>query len=185
MLKKMIIALALILVVPIGFSQSLKVCSDSNTLNITKEKTLIIEGNSTPFQVIEQVNCPGGCVNGECKAIVSSMPIEIYIFFSIVSISLMILSFLKPDILIIKWVSVIILGMLGVASFNLNRVYCEYTTSGWDCYIHRYMASNLAYLWFGLGLVMFVYAVLSSIIKPAEYVAEAEKEVERRGSYET
>lgn len=152
--------------------ETTNICIDENTLQITKTKLITIDNNETDIQTVEQIYCPGGCAEGECKAVESNMPIEIYIFFSISGIVLMLISFFKTDVLIIKWITVIIFLMLGVTSFNLNRIFCEYTSSGWNCFVHQYRATNLAYLWFGLGAVMLIYAFITSVMQPAKEIAE-------------
>lgn len=156
--------------IPVYSGESKKTCLDSNTLEISRNQTLTIDGTAQIIEILEDVNCPGGCVNGECKPIQSSMPIEIYIFLCITAISMMFISFFKNDVIIIKWLSVIIFLMLGAASFNLNRIYCEHSSAGWDCFVHKYTGTNLAYLWFGLGAVMFIYAFISSVTKPAQEI---------------
>lgn len=66
MLKKMI-ALFLLFLIPIGMSDTIRNCIDTDTMNITKDKKLIVDGNTTTFQVVEEVYCPYGCENNNCK----------------------------------------------------------------------------------------------------------------------
>jgi len=163
-MKKIIpILLVLLIALPIANASTNKTCISPNTLQIIENLTLTTDGDAELIEISKEKHCPGGCINGECKPIQSSMPIEIYIFLCATAILIMLISFFKPDILIFKWIAVILFVALGAASFNLNRIYCEYTSSGWECYVHQYMAVNLAYLWFGLGAVMLVYAIISII----------------------
>jgi hypothetical protein len=173
MLKKMMFLLVMLLM-PLGIAETIKSCSDANTMYIIKDKNLTIDSNTSTFIISEYVDCPAGCANGECKPIQSSMPIEIYIMFSVAGLVFMIFSFFSKEGwgLVIKWITFIIFVMLGVSSFNLNRVYCENTSSSWTCFVHQYKASNLAYLWFGLALVMFIYAFISNIAQPAQQIAD-------------
>jgi hypothetical protein len=135
---------------------------------------LTVDGSVDVIEVLELKNCPGGCYDGACKPIQSNMPIEIYIFFSLVGVGLMLVSFFKKgdEVLMIKWITVVIFTMIGVSSFNLNRIYCEHTSSGWDCFVHQYTATNLAYLWFGLAAVMLIFAIMASIRQPAQVIAD-------------
>lgn len=164
--------LLVFLLMPMAIAETTKTCIDSSTLQIIMNKTIAIDDNTTYIETSENVHCPGGCGNGECKSIKSSMPIEIYIFLCLTSVVTMFISFFKPDVLIFKFIALILFITLGAASFNLNRIFCEYTSSGWDCFVHQYTATNLAYLWFGLGAVMLIYAVMSSIIQPFQEIAK-------------
>ena len=174
MMKKMISLITCILFLFSTVSaESSDTCLDANTLQITKDLNLTVDGSVDTIEVLEQKNCPGGCYNGECKPIQSNMPMELYILFSVAGMTLMIIGFFRESDMVIKFVAMGIFFMLGVTSFNLNRIYCEYTSSGWECFVHQYTATNLAYLWFGLGGVMFIYAFIGAVWGTGKKVGEA------------
>jgi len=160
------------------YAETTKTCIDSNTLQIITNKTITTDGVDEILNIYEETNCPSGCVNGKCKPTNMNMIVEIYILLSIFGILLMLISFLKSDVLIFKWLSVGVFLMLGLTSFNVNKDFCEYTSSGWVCHVQEYRMLNLAYLWFGLALIMLVYSFIASVMQPAQFVADEE----RRGS---
>lgn len=109
------------------------------------------------------------------------MNVPIYIFLSTVGIVFMLISVLYGDslrrqgndILIIKWITFLIFIMLGITSFNINRDFCEYVTdTGWSCHVQQYKMGNLAYFWYGLGVIMFIYAFYSSVVQPAKEIVD-------------
>jgi hypothetical protein len=172
-MKRIMIGVLLsLLFIGIGLSETTKTCIDSDTLKITTNKTLTINSDVKEIEEVEEINCLEGCINGECKPTSVNITIPLYIMFSCFGILIMLISFLKSDIIIFKWLSVIIFLMLGASSFNINKDFCEYTGSGWSCYIQQYKMVNLAYLWYGLALVMFIYAFYSSVVQPAKEIRD-------------
>lgn len=176
-MKKIILTTMILLLLSTVYAETIKTCIDSDTLQIITNKTITTDGVDEIITVTETVNCPNGCGNGKCKPTNLNMTVPIYIFIAIFGISLMMISFFKSDILIFKWLSVIIFFMLGASSFNINRDFCEYTSSGWSCYVQQYRMVNLAYLWFGLGAIMLVYAFLATIYQPAQNVIDEAKRI--------
>ena len=58
MLKRIIAVMMFLMIIPFGMSDTITNCIDSTTMNVTKDKSLIIDGNTTTFQVVEEVYCP-------------------------------------------------------------------------------------------------------------------------------
>lgn len=170
--KITVLCICLLISLPGIIAEETSTCIDSNTLQIIKNVTLAVDGVDEVIETTKTKNCPLGCVNGECKPIKSNILTPIYILFCCFGVLMMLVSFLKSDVIIFKWITVILFFLLGVSSFNINTLFCELTSSGWDCFVHQYTATNLAYLWFGLGAVMLVYAIYSSIYQPLQEVAK-------------
>ncbi|MHA1302753.1 MAG: hypothetical protein ACTSPI_03515 [Candidatus Heimdallarchaeaceae archaeon] len=176
---KIKIIIIMLLLLSSVYAETIKTCIDSNTLQIITNKTISIDGVAETIDIYEEVNCPSGCVNGKCKPTNLNMIVEIYIFLSIFGVTLMLISFFKSDVLIFKWLSFGIFLMLAITSFNVNKDFCEYTSSGWVCHVQEYRMLNLAYLWFGLALIMLIYSFIASITQPGDFIAEQEKKPDK------
>jgi len=171
-MKRLIIPIIVLLMISSIYAETTKTCIDSDTLRIITNKTITIDGVAETIDIHEEKYCSGGCVNGECKPLKLNMTVEIYIFFCTFGVLMLLISFLKSDVIIFKWLTVMIFLMLGASSFNINRDFCEYTSSGWDCYIQQYSMINVAYLWYGLGTMMLIYAFYYSVVQPAKEIKD-------------
>jgi len=176
---KIKLLITMLLLLSSVYAETIKTCIDSDTLQIITNKTITTDGVAETLDIYEEINCPSGCVNGRCKPTNLNMIVEIYILLSIFGITLMLISFFKSDVLMFKWLSFGVFLMLGLTSFNVNKDFCEYTSSGWVCHVQEYRMLNLAYLWFGLALIMFIYSFIASVMQPAEFIAKEEKKVGR------
>ena len=175
-MKNLIISLFILVLIPAIFAgDTQNVCLDTNTLLTTINKTINLDGTLQQLQMTENIHCPYGCDNNECKPAKSNIPIELYLLLSVVAIGMMLFSFIKEDTIIFKWITVILLIMLGISSFNINRVYCEYTTAGFMCFVHEYNSTALVYFWFGLSVVMLIFAFISSIMTPGRAIMDEER----------
>jgi len=161
MYKKIMLGLILLLLLPVGHAVTSQECQNTSYLQINTTKTIEIDGNSSLVESWEEIYCSEGCDYNRraCKPVPTSMPIEIYIFLGVVGFSLIVLSFLKNDVLIMPFLAMLICFALAVVSLDLNKVYCIYEES-WRCYTHTYHGIPLATLWLGLGLLMLAYGFI-------------------------
>jgi len=162
MLKKIIVLMVLMLI-PFGVADTLKSCLDTNTLNVTKDKSLIIDGNITTFQVMEEIYCPYGCINNECISTKSGMPIEIYVFLFLLSFGLFVLSFLKEPKGVFVLISMMLFFFLAFTSNNIERNVCDWNGKSWNCYKNSIPETSLVALNSGFGLVSLIYMIFYAI----------------------
>lgn len=67
---------------------------------------------------------------------------------------------------------------LGITSFNIEENYCDLlnaTENTWSCFTLHHNDTGMVYLNFGLGFLCLAYAIIISVMKPAETLAEQEK----------
>ena len=91
---------------------------------------------------------------------------SIYLFMAGVGIVFFILSIFRKDMIIFGWLAAAFFIFLGILSFDIEKVFCaagNVTANEWSCHTVYYKSSGLGYLWVGLGLMMFVYAIMYSI----------------------
>jgi len=95
-----------------------------------------------------------------------------------IALSLFLLSLYKKSV-IVAWISVILFFSLGFLSFNIEQVFCDYDTNAtsWSCHTHRVSDFGLAYFNFGLGLVSLVYAIITSLTEPIEFIQSSAREI--------
>src|SRR4030042_669106 len=107
------LCIGILFLLPFAYAATTKTCIDSSTLQIVTNKTITTDGTDETIMITESVNCPEGCVNGKCKPANINMTVPIYIFMAAFGVFLMMVSLLQNDILIFKWISVLIFLMLG------------------------------------------------------------------------
>jgi len=66
MLKKMFV-LAVLFLIPIGLSDTVTSCLDSDTMEKNVTKILVIDGIVGNVSSFENVTCPYGCANNQCQ----------------------------------------------------------------------------------------------------------------------
>lgn len=117
----------------------------------------------------------GSFINFLNNILIGVMLVDVYLFLLSIGFILMILSFLKRDILVFAWIPVLIFSILAFLSLEgIETPYCSYGTS-WNCYLYRYESANLSYTWLGFTVFQLAYALIISIWRPVEQLTEAEQ----------
>lgn len=98
------------------------------------------------------------------------MLLEIYIFLAGIGISCMFLSLTTKNV-ILPFIACIFLLVVGLATFNIEKVTCDYE-GGWSCHEYSTGFSSIGYLFMGLGIVMLIYGFFMTFLNLTEDVSK-------------
>lgn len=107
------------------------------------------------------------------------MLLPLYMLFAIFAIMFFLLGIFKREVIILPWLAVILIFPLALLSANIENQYCEgaynetnISAVDWDCHVENYEDLGLLWYWRGLGIMMFAFAVLNTVIRPVEELSE-------------
>ena len=106
----------------------------------------------------DEVYCPYGCLNNQCKPSSVLMPFELYLFLAGVTILFLIISFVKGEIIFFPWITMLLCFIMIFLSFNMNKIFYE----GGSYSVFEFQSIPLVVIWLGLALIMLTYAIVSS-----------------------
>jgi hypothetical protein len=98
---------------------------------------------------------------------------ELYLLFTVIAFLFFGVSVFKKDVIVFAWIPTILFFVLAVGSYNIEYNFCDMNaTLSWDCHTETYMYVDNSYLYYGMGIVSFIYAIYITLTKPLEESAE-------------
>ena len=162
---------------PVAAQQWTHTCLDSERLFLESEYT----SDGASHEINQTINCTEiygtFCKNGACVQYHEViMPLNLYIIRAVMGLVLMVLSFIRKDMMALHWITTLLFIVLAITSGFMGDLRCELSDGLWDCQAVTVESYPLVYLWGGMALVMLLYSIVMTLSGSVDVATKASKE---------